>query len=49
MKHVDLEKPIMFLDQVHLRCTQRECKPDDNNLDRESPQDKLKSCVVQEM
>ena len=26
MKHVDLEKPTSFLDQVHLGCTQRECK-----------------------
>ena len=30
MKHVDLEKPTTILDQVYLRCTQRECKPNKN-------------------
>ena len=27
MKHVALEKPTSFLDQVYFGCTQRECKP----------------------
>ena len=27
MKHVDLDQPTSFLDDVHLGCTQRECKP----------------------
>ena len=33
MKHVDLEKPTTILDQVYLRCTQRECKPNKNLVD----------------
>ena len=27
MKHVDLEKPTTFLDQLYLGCNQLECKP----------------------
>ena len=27
IKQVDLEEPTPLLDQVHLACTQRECKP----------------------
>ena len=33
MKHVDLEKPTQFLDQVNLRCTQHDCKPNKNLVD----------------
>ena len=29
MKLVDLGEPTLFLDHVHLRCTQRECKPNE--------------------
>ena len=28
-KHIDLGEPISFLDHVYLRCTQRECKPNE--------------------
>ena len=30
MNMVDLEAPLPFLDQVHLGCIQRECKPNQN-------------------
>ena len=33
MKHVDLEKPTTFLDQVYLGFTQRECGPDSSLVD----------------
>ena len=33
MKHIDLEEPTSFLDHVHLGCTQRECKPNENILE----------------
>ena len=33
MKHIDLEKPTTFLDQVYLGFTQRECKPNKSLVD----------------
>ena len=33
MEHVDLEKPTTLLDQVHLRHTPRECKPNSSLVD----------------
>ena len=33
MKHVELEKPITFLDQVYSGCTQRECEPNKGLVD----------------
>ncbi len=29
MNDVDIEEPTSFLDHVYLRCTQRECKPNE--------------------
>ena len=37
MKQVDLEEPPPFLDQLHLGCTQRECKPNKNLVDEYKP------------
>ena len=33
LKHIDLEKPTEFRDQVYLGCTQRESKPNNNLVD----------------
>ena len=33
MKHVALERPITFLDQVYLGCTRRECEPTESLVD----------------
>ena len=30
MELVDLDEPTSFIDRVHLRCTQRECKPNEH-------------------
>ena len=33
MKNVDLDEPTSFLDHVHLGCTQRECKSNENIIE----------------
>ena len=33
MKLVDLGEPTSFLDHVYLGCTQRECKPNESNIE----------------
>ena len=33
MKNVDINKPTSFLDHVYLGCTQRECKPNETNIE----------------
>ena len=35
MKHFELEELATFLDHVYLRCTQRECKPNESMVDED--------------
>ena len=34
MELVDLDEPTSFLDHVHLGCTQRECKPNEDIINQ---------------
>ena len=34
MKNVDFDEPTSFLDHVYLRCTQRECKPNETIIEQ---------------
>ena len=34
MKNVDIDEPASFLDHVYLGCSQRECKPNETNIEK---------------